>query len=122
MIKYLFVFILFLLPGIVIAGGTWSHSPPMEVTNVTNLTNISNVDYDELADIVATAAACDASFYFGTSRPQLDVNVAIYNGAEAVCIQGGWKPENSNVLFKVGWVPDEDPDQQLYRFGALVIF
>lgn len=106
------------------AGG-WHHTPhepPEPPPEPPPARLVQAVDYNDLAEAMATGAACGGNFHYGTSRPQMRVDVATIDGHTKSCIQGGWHPDNTRLMFDAGYIHDDDPDRRLYRGGVLIVF
>lgn len=91
-------------------------------TDVTEINEYYSIDDKTVAELVAKAAACDHSFYWGKEgKFQISPQVAYYDGELEACIGGAWRPSDTDVMFNFSFVPDEDPEQFLFQGGALFI-
>ena len=91
-------------------------------TDVTEVTNLYSIDDDTVAELVAKAAACDHSFYWGKpGKWQVSPQGAYYDGEMELCIGAAYRPQDTDVMFNLSIVPDEDSDQILFQGGALFI-
>lgn len=90
--------------------------------SVTQVVENYSISDSTVAELVAKAAACDHSFYWGKpGKWQLSPQGAYYDGELELCIGAAYRPVDTDVMFNLSIVPDEDTDQILIQGGALFV-
>ena len=91
-------------------------------TDVTEVIENYSISDSTVAELVAKAAACDHSFYWGKpGKWQISPQGAYYDGELEMCIGAAYRPTDTDVMFNLSFVPDEDTDEWLIQGGALIV-
>ena len=115
---------------IIVALVLWDTASATGKNNTTDITNnyiynydndtttiTSGINNEDLSEAVAKSAACGSNFYYGTNKKQGAIHFAYFDGETEVCLEAGWRPKDSIVMWDVGVLPDEDSDRILWRGG-----
>lgn len=76
------------------------------------------IDEDLLAEAVAKATACGASFNYSTHKFQGAVQGSYFASEAEICFEAAWRPRDTGILWNIAIVPDEEKDHILWRGGA----
>jgi hypothetical protein len=101
------------------------HDVTVNIDNTTEVIEIVEtriLSDSDIAELVAKGSACDHSFYWGKQgKWQISPQAAYYDGELEMCIGAAYRPEDTNVMFNLSIVPDEDTDEIIIQGGALIV-